>query len=275
MVELPEAKHLATQLNQTVAAQTVQCVEAAHTPHVWAWYSGDPSLYPARLEGKQVMSSEHWGGFVVLHLSEDARLLFGEGTSLRWFPSGTALPAKHQLLLDLGTGSLVASVQMYGFMLLEEGAEPGNPYARTAQLAPSPLVERFDLPHFRSLRDSVAGKTVSLKGFLATEQRIPGLGNGVLQDILFEAELHPRRKLESLAEEEFTKLYCALKATLNAMVAAGGRDTESDLFGNHGRYHTKVSRLTLGKPCPRCGSHIVKKAYMGGNVYTCPNCQRA
>lgn|GEM_PF-2077218 len=30
------------------------------------------------------------------------------------------------------------------------------------------------------------------KAFLATEQRIPGLGNGVLQDILWTARIHPK-----------------------------------------------------------------------------------
>jgi formamidopyrimidine-DNA glycosylase len=43
---------------------------------------------------------------------------------------------------------------------------------------------------------------LSAKAFLATEQRIPGLGNGVLQDILFTAGIHPKRKMAAISEEE-------------------------------------------------------------------------
>ena len=46
-----------------------------------------------------------------------------------------------------------------------------------------PCTDAFDLAYFRSLRDE-AGENISMKTFLATNQRIPGLGNGVLQDIL-------------------------------------------------------------------------------------------
>ena len=57
------------------------------------------------------------------------------------------------------------------------------------------------------------------------------------------------------------------------MADGGGRDTETDLFGNPGGYTTLMSRNTVGKPCGSCGAVIVKKAYMGGSVYYCPECQ--
>ena len=274
MVELPEAVHLAAQLDETVVGQVIRHAEAAYTHHVWAWYSGDPSQYPVHLEGKEILSAENWGGFVVLHLSGGGRVLLGEGTNVRWFPKGTPLPAKHQLHLEFDSGSLVASVQMYGFLLLEEDEEPNNSYAAVAHCAPSPLGDDFDLARFQRLIDSVKGKTMPLKTFFATEQRIPGLGNGVLQDILFEARLHPRQKLDALTDAEIARLFASTKETLKGMAEQGGRDTELDLFGTKGGYKTRASRLTNGKPCPRCGSLIQKQAYLGGSVYTCPTCQR-
>ena len=57
------------------------------------------------------------------------------------------------------------------------------------------------------------------------------------------------------------------------MVNYGGRDTEKDLFGNTGGYKTILSNKTVNKPCPKCSSKIIKKAYMGGSVYFCPKCQ--
>ncbi|HWQ74919.1 MAG TPA: zinc finger domain-containing protein [Syntrophomonas sp.] len=40
-----------------------------------------------------------------------------------------------------------------------------------------------------------------------------------------------------------------------------------------GRYRTILSKNTVGKPCPVCGSEILKAAFMGGAVYWCPACQ--
>jgi formamidopyrimidine-DNA glycosylase len=65
-------------------------------------------------------------------------------------------------------------------------------------------------------------------------KRIPGLGNDVLQDILWKAKLHPRRKVNSLNEEEKDALFSSIKRTLRMMTEQGGRDTEKDLFGNKG-----------------------------------------
>jgi len=47
----------------------------------------------------------------------------------------------------------------------------------------------------------------SIKFLLATEQRIPGLGNGVLQDILFKAKIHPKRKVADLSEKNKCELF--------------------------------------------------------------------
>jgi formamidopyrimidine-DNA glycosylase len=111
------------------------------------------------------------------------------------------------------------------------------------------------------------------KAFLATEQRIPGIGNGVLQDILFQARVHPKKKINTCTEKEKKVLFTATKAVLLDRFRHGGRDTENDLFGNPGDYKTKLSKKTSGKPCPNCGSIIAKENYLGGSIYFCAQCQ--
>jgi len=117
-------------------------------------------------------------------------------------------------------------------------------------------------------------KLLSMKALLATEQRIPGLGNGVLQDILFNGGIHPKRKKSTLSDFEKGELFHSLKVTLNSMTENGGRDTEKDLFGINGKYKTILSKNTVNKPCPNCGGNIVKEAYLGGAIYYCPVCQK-
>ena len=116
-------------------------------------------------------------------------------------------------------------------------------------------------------------KNASLKGLLATEQRIPGLGNGILQDILFNAKMHPKKKVNLLSEEDKEALFDSIKTTISAMVSKGGRDTELDLFGNPGGYRTILCKNTVNKPCPVCGTIIKKESYMGGSIYYCEKCQ--
>jgi len=89
---------------------------------------------------------------------------------------------------------------------------------------------------------------LSAKAFLATDQRIPGLGNGVLQDILWTARIHPRRKMANLLPGAVGGMFGAVKSVLQEMVRQGGRDTEIDLFGCPGGYRTVLSKNTVANP---------------------------
>jgi formamidopyrimidine-DNA glycosylase len=273
MVELPEAVTLSRQLGEALAGKRIGRVVAAHTPHGFAWYHGDPTAYPALLTGKALGRSRSHGGFVEIEV-EDARLLFAEGVVLRWLARDTPRPKKHQLLVELDDGSaLVASIAMYGGLWAFVPGAFENPYFDAARSKPSPSSARFDRAYFERLVADPAVRGLSAKALLATEQRIPGFGNGVLQDVLFEAGVHPRRRVTSLTDAELERLFGSIKATLAEMVRGGGRDTERDLFGRDGGYPTRASRRTLGRPCPRCGAPIERQAYLGGAVYTCPGCQ--
>lgn len=86
--------------------------------------------------------------------------------------------------------------------------------------------------------------------------------------------MHPKKKVHALSEKDHNILFGSLKATLSTMAAQGGRDTELDLFGHHGGYQTLLSKNTVNKPCPVCGTPIRKESYMGGSVYYCETCQK-
>jgi formamidopyrimidine-DNA glycosylase len=275
MIELPEAVTLARQLGEVARGRRVERVVAGAAPHKFAWFQGDPAAYEPLLRGRSVGATASHGGFVEVAV-EDARLLFAEGIVLRWHEGGEAPPARHQLLVTFDDGSaLSATVQMYGGLWAYAAGTFQNGYLEAALRAPAPTSSSFDEAHFARLLAGPGVTNESLKAVLATKQRVPGLGNGVLQDILFEARLHPRRKLATLTDDERAALFRAVTSTLTEMTRQGGRDTERDLHGLPGGYATRLSRLTAGRPCGRCGSTIVKQAYLGGSVYVCPGCQAA
>lgn len=152
-------------------------------------------------------------------------------------------------------------------------SELDNKYYLIAKEKPSPLSSKFNKNYFDSILADEKKDKLSLKALLATEQRIPGFGNGVLQDILFNARLHPRKKVISLNEKQSINLFNSVKSTLKEMADKNGRNTEKGLFGQPGEYMTKMSINTSGKPCIVCGTLVEKASYMGGSVYFCPGCQ--
>jgi len=272
MLEIPESTTIARQLNETVRGRTIRRAVANASPHKFAFYHDDPANYDALLTGQTIAASCGLGAMVEI-AAGDRRIVLGDGANLRYYSDPDLAPSKHQLLLALDDGSvLVATVQMYGAVLAFVDGKYHSKYHLVAKEKPQPLTAAFDRAYFDALAAPGSDK-LSAKAFLATEQRIPGLGNGVLQDILFRAGIHPKRKLGTLAAPERYALFRAVKGVLADMTEQNGRDTEKDLFGRAGDYKTILSKNTVGQPCPVCGAAIQKAAYLGGTVYWCPGCQ--
>ena len=274
MIELPEAIVISNEINEALTGKTIQNVIVAQSPHKFAWYFQDKEKYAEMMVHKSIKKAYNQGGFVKIEIGEDVILLLSEGIRIRYLNEGDPIPKKHQLLIEFVDKScLVCSVQMYGGLVAFHDGDYDNDYYGAARNKPSPLSNSFDQRYFEDLLSAVSEK-LSLKAFLATEQRIPGLGNGVLQDLLFNAKLHPKRKLSTLDNDDRISLYQSVKNTLLEMTEKGGRDTEQDIFGHPGSYRTILSKNTVNQPCPICGSLIQKQAYMGGSIYFCPECQK-
>ncbi len=273
MIELPESHVLANALNKTLMGKQIKRVVANASPHKFAWFYGDPAAYESKLVGKTFSHAEPMGGMVELCF-DSMRLVFGDGVTIRYYANSDALPEKHQLMLEFSDESFLASsVQMYGGLWSFESGTFDNPYYIGAKQKTSPLSKDFTEDYFLKIIKDEKTYKLSAKAALATEQRFPGLGNGTLQDILWNAKIHPKTKLSSLDSNQINQLYQSVVQTLNQMKELGGRDTETMLDGRSGGYHQILSKNTLDKPCPRCHGEIMKEAYMGGAIYYCPNCQ--
>jgi len=272
MLEIPEAQTVARQLKEAVMGKTISRAAAASSPHGFAWYFGDPAAYGAMLAGKKITDAAAYGGRPELW-AEDMRISFGDGVNVRYYDAAEKAPVKHQLWLEFGGGGIVCcTVQMYGGLWAFLDGMNEDFYYTVAKDKPSPLSDAFDAAYFAGLLSDDT-KKLSAKAFLATEQRIPGLGNGVLQDILWRAKIHPKRKMYTLSDSEYETLFKTVKTLLSEMTEQGGRDTEKDIYGNPGGYATVMSKKNEGMPCPECGDLIKRFSYMGGNVYVCEGCQ--
>jgi formamidopyrimidine-DNA glycosylase len=273
MIEIPESRTISLQAGKTLTGKKIAEVVNATSHHKFAWFSGDPAGYGKLLAGRRVKSAKGHGMFVDILFDENTCITIGEGTNIKYYSPHGQPPDKYQLLVVFDDDSFAAcNVAMYGGIWAYKGVFD-NPYHQISLNSVSPLEDTFNETFFDNILKN-SPKDISAKALLATEQRIPGVGNGVLQDILFKAGIHPKRKKSTLTDRDKAELFHSLKTTLKNMTDMGGRDTEKDFFGNNGGYKTLFSKNTVKNPCPKCGNLIVKEAYMGGAVYFCPVCQK-
>lgn len=275
MLELPEATTIARQMTARLTGRRVASVTPAEAPPRFAWFTGDVAEYPGLLTGRTITGATSRGGIVDLDL-EGRHLVLFDGVQSRHLDAGDDGRGKHVLRLELDDGTALAlGVRMYGGLLLEDRlhGDPENGFDQAARRAPSPLGPGFDDAYVEGLIVDDRVRRLPLKAFLATEQRIPGLGNGVLQDILWTAGMHPRRRLNTLDDAERQALRTTVCDVLRAITDAGGRDTETDLTGARGGWATVMCRAALSRGCPRCGGEVERSTYLGGAVYVCPTCQ--
>src|SRR5439155_1514182 len=110
-----------------------------------------------------------------------------------------------------------------------------------------------------------------VRNLLQDQTFVAGIGNAYADEILWEAQLHPKRRVATLSDEEMSRFYRALKD----VIARGVLQVEEHLppeLGTKIRDHMKV-RGHKGKPCPRCGTPIIKPRHGLDDMYLCPRCQ--
>jgi len=271
MVEIPESRTIAAQLNEMIKEKSVKKVVANMIPHGCAFFSCDPNFYQEMLLGKPILYAKDTAGLIEIKIG-DVLLLFSDGAQLRYFYPEDERPKKHQLCVRFSDdSSIVCTVKLYGGLWAYYENNVSNEYYKISKEKPHPLDEGFSFSYFEKLLYEHKNESIK-KAFL--QDLIPGLGNGSLQEILYNAKLNFKTNISSLKEGDIERLYFSIKETLLEMCGKCGRDTEYDLFGNRGGYKTKVSKFTYQTPCPRCGDTITRKTCQGTRVYFCPTCQK-
>lgn len=276
MFELPEYVTLASQINSILTGKTIVEGIRGNTPHKFVWYNRTPEEFSALTKGKKVGKAWVEGRWLFVPLEPGYTLLFGEcGGHMLYHAPESKVPEKYHLLIAFADDSHFSmTTQMWGAMeLFDEGKERERQYVKDMRITPTQPEFTFD--YFSQLIDTLCQQEKrSVKSLLTQDQLIPGLGNSIAQDIMFIARLSPRHAIDKLSAEERNSLYKAIRDTVDALIAKGGRNDECDLFGKHGGYVRLMDKNAVAKPCPVCGTLILKMAYLGGSCYYCPECQK-
>ncbi|MEU0132990.1 DNA-formamidopyrimidine glycosylase family protein [Streptomyces sp. NPDC006296] len=270
MPELPEVEALRDFLDEHLAGKEIARVLPLAISVLKTY---DPPL--SALEGATVSSVARHGKFLditagglhlLVHLARAGWVQWKDSV-----PEAPPRPGKGPLALrTVLTGG-------DGFDLTERGTtkrlavhlvhDPAD-VPGVARLGPDPLADSFD-------RDACAavlrGARRQIKGALRDQSLIAGIGNAYSDEILHVARMSPFKLTTALDEDDLTRVYDALRSTLEDAVArsrgiAAGRLKAEKKSGMrvHGR---------AGQPCPVCGDTVREVSYSDSSLQYCPTCQ--
>jgi formamidopyrimidine-DNA glycosylase len=144
-----------------------------------------------------------------------------------------------------------------------------------AHIARDPLDPAFDDDGFRR---ALAARRTGIKRALLDQTLLSGVGNIYADEALWAARLHYDRPTDRLTRRQVDTLLAELRLVLERALADGGTSFDAQYVNVNGASGYFSQRLNAygqqGKACPRCGTPIVREAFMNRSSHYCPTCQR-
>ena len=270
MPELPEITVIAAQMSKEIVGKRVAEIEAKQPKNL---NMPIPEFVQAA-KGKIVSSVSSKGKWILMKLDPGYFMLInlGMGGDLIYLDPDREPPEGYQFRLAFDDDSgFTIRFNWFGNVHLVAERDLAK-HKQTARLGTSPLDKEFTLEYFNRL---LAGRRGRVKGFLLNQKNIAGIGNVYIQDILFEAKLHPNRDISTLSTEETGVLYSSIRKVLDQSIHLGGLAYEKDFYGRNGRFGAGEFKVGYkeGKPCPTCGTMVQKIKTGSTSTYICPKCQ--
>lgn len=265
MAELPEIYLIAQQMQAALPGKTFANFEIIQPKCL----NIEPEAFTTALNGASIQNVTYRGKWVFTETDRGWLLLcLGMGGEIL-LVDRTTLPEKRRLIFDFSDNTCLA-VNFWWFGYAHYAANLTD-HKMTAKLGPNAL--DLDAAGLRAL---FGGRRGTLKTILLDQDRIAGIGNFYVHDILFQARLHPLRPIQSLSEAEIDSLAESIHDRLTLSIQKGGFAYELDLHGKKGSF--SMDDLLIGykenQPCPVCGTAIQKIKTGSTSGFICPGCQK-
>lgn len=174
-----------------------------------------------------------------------ARLAFDDGSELHLVEHGTEKRARLWL------------------------AEEVDAVAELGTVGPDPSRGELSRDDFcRALR----AESRQLKTFLTDQRALSGIGNGLSDEILYEAKLSPMALTGHTDDEAAARLHDAILAVLERQTALLREAMAGELPQREPSEQYAVHDHA-GERCSRCGSEVARVSYVGHETFYCPGCQ--
>jgi formamidopyrimidine-DNA glycosylase len=225
------------------------------------------------LRGLQVTGITRRAKHLLFHLMHDKVLVLHLmlGGAMVWGSQEDKPDRTVQVELVFGGESLFFIGLRLGYLHLHtlQAAE-----ALLKKLGPNPIDPSFREADFKTILKKKRGY---LKPALVDQSVLAGIGNCYSDEICFAAGILPQRKLESMEEDDYSRLYQGMESVFAEAIAYGGYmdvplfrgDTLTGGFDSRCRVYDRD-----GEPCYRCGALVARVDFASKKSYSCPGCQR-
>jgi len=270
MPELPEVESVLCSLRDAVPALPGRVISRVCV--LWAGLISNlsPERFNAGLEGMTFSTIRRHGKYLIFKLyknragcKESFLIVHLRMTGrLHLVPSEQAIErhTRMSLLLDQNLALRFDDPRKFGRVWLV-----ADPDQVLAGLGPDALTVTCDL-----FKTRISATRRQIKPLLLDQSFLAGVGNIYADESLFKAGIHPLTPVSLLSDADIESLHGAVIAVLSEAVAANGANIDG-VFKEGGFIVSVYGRA--GKPCPRCGSTIVKIRVGQRGTHLCPVCQ--
>ena len=147
--------------------------------------------------------------------------------------------------------------------------------AQVAHIARDPLDPAFSE---RAFFAALAKRGTAIKRVLLDQGVVSGIGNIYADESLWAVRLHGEQPASSLSTRRVRELLGAVREVLGKALAEGGTSFDAQYVNVNGASgyfeHSLNAYGRAGKPCPRCGTPMVREQFMNRGSHFCPKCQR-
>jgi formamidopyrimidine-DNA glycosylase len=220
---------------------------------------------------------------LVIHLKMTGQLVFRSGNER--FGAGHPtdsligeLPDKSTrvtLTFEDGSQLFFNDQRKFGWVRLLPTAEVVN-LDFFKKVGPEPLSLEFTAAVLQER--AMRRKNSNIKAVLLDQTVLAGIGNIYADESLWGAKIHPTKLVKDITKKQFELLYKELISVLKLAIEKGG-STDKNYVNAEGKKGSYMSFARVfrreGKPCPRCGTTIVKTRVAGRGTHTCPYCQKS
>jgi formamidopyrimidine-DNA glycosylase len=270
--ELPEVETVRCQLERRILGMRFCGVEQTEAAMLRDCVTADVT---ATLPGKQILSVDRLGKFIIVRLDGDAYLTLHLGMTGQLLVD----PAEHSVhtrfvfgLID-DRGSAVTlefrDIRKFGRLHVTKGSAA----PRLDALGPDAWLGEWDS---RYLRARLEKRSAPLKAFLLDQRNLAGIGNIYADEILWWTELSPLRQAGSLSRAQVEALAVEIRCRLGEGVRLLGCSLSDfvDTAGNQGEFQNWLQAYgKQGQVCGRCGGTFARVVVGGRGTSYCPDCQ--
>jgi formamidopyrimidine-DNA glycosylase len=273
MPELPEVETIKEDLRGLVVGSGIEGAEVLDPALV---EQPSPEEFVRRLEGVRVTGARRRAKHLIVELGSGDSLVFQLkiGGQLLLVPPVEEPRSSLMLVLHLSGDRRLFLRDQTGFSRARL-LDADELEARLANLGPEPLEEGFDVEY---LRETLGSRRAQIKPLILDQKVVAGIGNIYADEILFDARLHPRRKADTLTDEEWAALHAAIRENLAAGIEHRGTTVRlyRDVLNRPGEHQNYLRVFEKhGEPCPEaCGGEVVREKVGGRPTHFCPECQR-